>query len=117
MKKYCIISYSKSGDIEKSFQTDSPLTAINKFFSYNLKNPKMVCITCGSAEDCMKIYKTFVNESFTLLCKYFGQSGERVCYDFNWMYNGSKALVNGSSKLYFFGNANNYDQVPYFSVG
>lgn len=112
MKRYCVILYSNSGEVEYKFDTDSPKTALKKWIAYATKRPTMAAIFCGSKEDCWAVYKVFVQDSE--IGKYWFE--KRCPYNYKHMYNETVSDLK-TGRLYFSGRKDFYDQVPKFSLG
>ena len=115
MKKYIIVSYYNSMEVANRFETNSPQTALNKWFEYSLKRPMMACIMCGSGDDCMKLYNCFVTESNIWKTRYW--INKRFYMKFDYLYDKCKRYIMGFDKLYFSGNSMFYDQIPLFGLG
>lgn len=115
MKKYSIVLYSPSGELDSQFVTDSPKTALNKWFKYSLKYPTMAAIMCGSVEDCKLLFKNFIDRSAELYQAYW--VSQRFYYRYDYLLTGCTGYLSGRNRIYFSGNSQFYDQVPLFCFG
>ena len=116
MKKYYIVLLYDSEEIESTFQTDSPKTALNKWFKYSQKRPMMANISCGSVEDCMALYSEFLKNVQEYSSKYW-LSGNRFYLKFDYVYNTCNAYIHGGKKPHFLGRKEFYDSVHPFCYG
>lgn len=112
MKKYVVQSWMNWGRVDKAFSTDSPKTALNKYFSYSETNRSMVCINCGRKEDCLALYKCFLENVEEFKQKYWVKGKLDPVY-FDYIYNACVKYTNGEIKL-IFNSKGYYSQVPHF---
>lgn len=110
-KKY-IVGVVNSG---KVFCTNSQITALNKWLSWSCKYPTMVYISCGSIEDCVKLYKTFISKKDEYYVKYWQNS--RFPYRFDYIYDSCVASLRAGGCRGFLGKKDFYDEVHPFCCG
>ena len=114
MKKYLVTLLHTCGEIESSFDTDSPNTALNKWLAYSIKSPSMANICCGSKDDCIKLYENFIRRRQEFYKDYWVRRGIKV--NFYYLEKGCYEYLNGR-RLSFMGNKEFYDSVPLFCYG
>lgn len=114
MKRYYISLLHDSFELDSTFETDSPRTALNKWFAYSLKRPTMANISCGTKEDCLALYQEFLRHEEEYYKKYWVE--RRFCYKFDYISGGCREYLNGRN-LYFSGSKMFYDSVPIFCYG
>lgn len=99
------------------FETDSPKTAINKWIQYNKKYPTCVAIFCSSVKDCMAIYKEFYINGYEVYKPKMEENPRGFYYNFFYLYNGSKSMLDLYNNGKFRFQDGMYDQVGYFGFG
>lgn len=100
-KKYFISLLSDYGELKSHFETDSPKTALNKWFSYALKSPTMANICCGSVDDCMALYSEFLKNREEFHNKYWRDTDHRMAYKYDYFVNTCMGYLNGTKKVSF----------------
>lgn len=117
MRRYYVEAINRNFDRLLFFETDNPKTAINKWIAYNKKYPACVAIFCKSKKDCIAIYSEFCRNGYSDYKNKIEDRSKRFYYDFHYLYEGSKYMLNRNGNFGFCGNSDYYDQVPYFSFG
>lgn len=110
---YYVSSLCDSGELRDSKTILAPTKALEEWIKLSLKYPTMVAISCGSKEDCIMLYRTFLSNRERYK-KYWDSGKMYIKYDY--VVEACRKGIETNCK-YFLGKEGFFDMIHPFCYG